>query len=436
MVAVVESNANSNIVGQLNSGFNESNILNGNGIISRTNSGCGYVSSTSTAMTNEPCVSCTTFNILAPIYKRLDQKNQSVRESNFRAVWLSRNQKILNWLLHERSSIICLQEFWVGNEELVRMYQQRLGDAGYVTFQLARTNNRGDGLLTAVRKDDFTVLNCRELLFNDCGDRVAQLLHVQSALPFSQNRKGSAQQEFLIVNTHLLFPHDSCLSVVRLDQVYKILQYVEQYQRENKLNLMPILLCGDWNGSKSGHVYKFLRSQGFVSSYDIAHQYTDSYADAHRCQLQKASLVENDAFAFLKADDRGNFITYSAFCEALRQVNLIGLPYGLSSQETEDLWMQVDINGNGVVGYEEFKRSIWNSECSEPREENCSERTGDSEQGLEEEAIGFNVKKAVLFPREAEKGRWPENYSLSDHAPLTVVFSPVRIQGSQRVTRL
>uniref|UniRef100_A0A3N7FYH4 Endonuclease/exonuclease/phosphatase domain-containing protein n=1 Tax=Populus trichocarpa TaxID=3694 RepID=A0A3N7FYH4_POPTR len=436
MVAVADSSADSDIGGQLNSGVNESNLLSGNGTIPRTNSGCGYLSSTTTAMTYEPCVSCTTFNILAPIYKRLDQKNQSLRESNFRAVWLSRNQKILNWLLLERSSIICLQEFWVGNEELVHMYQQRLGDAGYVTFQLARTNNRGDGLLTAVRKDYFTILNYRELLFNDCGDRVAQLLHVQLAFPFSQNRKGNAQQEFLIVNTHLLFPHDSCLSVVRLHQVYKILQFVEQYQRENKLNYTPILLCGDWNGSKRGHVYKFLRSQGFVSSYDIAHQYTDSDADAHRCQLQKASLVENNAFAFLKAGNHGNFITYSAFCEALRQVNLIGLPYGLTSQETEDLWMQADINGNGVVEYEEFKRRIWNSECAELREENCSERTGDSEHDIVEEAIGFNVKNAVLFPREAEKGMWPENYSLSDHARLTVVFSPVRMQCSQRVTRL
>ncbi|XP_061960921.1 uncharacterized calcium-binding protein At1g02270-like isoform X1 [Populus nigra] len=478
MVAVADSSANSNIGGQLNSGVNESNLLSGNGTISRTNSGCGYVSSTTTAMTYEPCVSCTTFNILAPIYKRLDQKNQSLRESNFRAVWLSRNQKILNWLLLERSSIICLQEFWVGNEELVHMYQQRLGDAGYVTFQLARTNNRGDGLLTAVRKDYFTILNYRELLFNDCGDRVAQLLHVRLAFPFSQNRKGNAQQEFLIVNTHLLFPHDSCLSVVRLHQVYKIIQFVEQYQRENKLNHTPILLCGDWNGSKRGHVYKFLRSQGFVSSYDTAHQYTDSDADAHRwvshrnhrgnicgvdfillcnpnksrkplkkswaeavfgiikCQLQKASLVENNAFSFLKAGDHGNFTTYSAFCEALRQVNLIGLPYGLTSQETEDLWMQADINRNGVVEYEEFKRRIWDSECAELREENCSERTGDSEHDIVEEAIGFNVKNAVLFPREAEKGMWPENYSLSDHARLTVVFSLVRMQCSQRVTRL
>ena len=92
-------------------------------------------------------------------------------------------------------------------------------------------------------------------------------------------------------------------------QVYKILEYLEAYQKENKLTHMPIILCGwasclkeylklfpstsiilmtlnywfyfsDWNGSKRGHVYKFLRSQGFISSYDVAHQYTDS--DAHR----------------------------------------------------------------------------------------------------------------------------------------------------------
>lgn len=43
--------------------------------------------------------------------------------------------------------------------------------------------------------------------------------------------------------------------------------------------------CSDWNGSKRGHVYKFLRSQGFVSSYDIANQYTDSYADAHKVNI-------------------------------------------------------------------------------------------------------------------------------------------------------
>lgn len=37
-------------------------------------------------------------------------------------------------------------------------------------------------------------------------------------------------------------------------------------------------------------------------------------------QLRKASLTEDDAFAFLKADSDGDYITYSGFCEALRQV--------------------------------------------------------------------------------------------------------------------
>jgi len=40
-----------------------------------------------------------------------------------------------------------LQEFWVGNEELVNLYEKRLGDAGYVSFKLGRTNNRGDGMI-------------------------------------------------------------------------------------------------------------------------------------------------------------------------------------------------------------------------------------------------------------------------------------------------
>ncbi|CAN1157002.1 Uncharacterized calcium-binding protein At1g02270 [Linum perenne] len=425
------------------------------------------------AMGEELChISCTTFNILAPIYKRLDNQNQGLRESDFKSFWLSRNQMILEWLLMERASIISLQEFWTGNEELVHMYEDKLCDAGYFTFQLARTNNRGDGLLMAVHKDYFRILNYRELLFNDFGDRVAQLLHVHVILPTSCHRKGDTRQELLIVNTHLLFPHNSSLSVARLHQiclvsscqrkVHIILQYVETYQRDNKLGSIPVILSGDWNGSKRGRVYKFLRSQGFVSSYDIAHKYTDSDDDAHRwvshrnhrgniCgvdfiwlrnpneprkplkigwaeaafgiikyQLQKASLKESDAFAFLKADNPGDFITYSSFCEGLRQVHLSGHPYGMSFLETKDLWNQADADGNGVLDYEEFKR-IWNASC-------CSLQPDESGRETGEEAMGFVVKDAVLFPREVEKGMWPENYSLSDHARLTVIFSPVRLR--------
>ncbi|KAL0913156.1 hypothetical protein M5K25_016594 [Dendrobium thyrsiflorum] len=438
------------------------------------NKGLGYGEA---MMSAERCFSCTTFNILAPIYKRLDKEDQSCRESQYRAYWLNRNQSIIDRLLEERSSIICLQEVWLGNDELVEMYEKRLGDAGYMSVKLARTNNRGDGLLTAIRRDCFRVLNYREMLFNDFGDRVAQLLHVESVVPLWQSRNFNIPQEIIIVNTHLLFPHDYTLCIVRLHQVCKILQFVESYQKENMLNPLPVILCGDWNGSKRGHVYKFLRSQGFVSSYDVAHQYTDSDADAHKwvshrnhrgnicgvdfiwllnptkhkkplktswneavfgimkfLLLRQASLTEDNAFAFLKADSPGDCITFAGFCQALCQLGLSGHPNGLSAAEVNDLWIQADIDGDGVVNYGEFVQRIWNLACSENSEQAGNEESDSTNgKGHDSQNFGFDVKNAALFPPEVEKGMWPENYSLSDHAPLTVVFSPVRMFCSQSV---
>ncbi|BAT81574.1 uncharacterized calcium-binding protein At1g02270-like isoform X2 [Vigna umbellata] len=431
------------------------------GRISRTRS-YAIASSMQDNQNQPPFVTCTTFNILAPIYKRLNHEDQNCRESDFKACWLARNQRILDWLLYERSSIICLQEFWIGNEELVDLYDKRLGDTGYINFKLARTNNRGDGLLIAVQKEYFTVVNYKELHFNDCSDRVAQLLHVELAFPFSQCQNSDVRHEILIVNTHLLFPHDPSLCLVRLHQVYKLLQYIESYQNEHQLKPLPIILCGDWNGSKRGHVYKFLRSQGFVSSYDIAHHYTD--ADAHKwvshhnhlgnvCAvdfiwllnpdkyqkllqtswsealfsmfkylLRRDSLTERDAFVFLKVD-KEDCITYSSFCAALRRLNLIGHCHGLSVEETKDLWVQAEINGNGVIDYKGYLQ-IWNPTGSDQRDDKNGQHDDEADGS---ETIGFNVKNAVLFPPEVEKGRWPEDYSLSDHATLTVVFSPIRM---------
>ena len=54
--------------------------------------------------------------------------------------------------------LVSFQEVWLGNDELVNMYEKRLGDANYTVFKLARTNNRGDGefsiLLIAWHYDD------------------------------------------------------------------------------------------------------------------------------------------------------------------------------------------------------------------------------------------------------------------------------------------
>lgn len=460
-------------------------------------------------------VSCTTFNILAPIYKRID--SESCRESEFRDCWRKRNQEILEMLLEKRSSIICLQELWVGNEELVEMYERNLGNHGYEMYKLGRTNNREDGLFTAVRKDHFSVVRSREWRFNDRGDRVAQLLHVQSVLPFPKSQTGIIRQETLVVNTHLMFPHNSNVCLVRLRQVYKILEYLDAYKEEYKLPSVPIILCGDWNGSKRGHVYKFLRSQGFVSSYDTAHHYTDSDADAHKwvshrnhrgnicgvdfiwllnpnnrrkplkdswteavfgiikSKLNEAGLKDRDAFRFFKSDKCcDNGITFPEFKGALQQERCFG---SLNTEEIQQLFAVADTDGNGIIHDEEFQRILFplpKQSAIHPFEgqaaatgkvfashspENSDEKVPSEKpnfipstiklndvfagelgaplvlfgldtklqnlENLQEATIGFHVKKAFLYPPEMERGMWPENYVLSDHAPLTVVFDPV-----------
>lgn len=75
-----------------------------------------------------------------------------------------------------------------------------------------------------------------------------------------------------------------------------------------------------------------------------------------------------------------------------------------------------------------YCQKTWNMRTVD-QSKKCKERVMESKK--EEEAVGLKVKKAVLFPQETEKGLWPEDYSLSDHACLTVQFSLVKIISSK-----
>lgn len=76
-----------------------------------------------------------------------------------------------------------------------------------------------------------------------------------------------------------------------------------------------------------------------------------------------------------------------------------------------------------------LQQRIWNA-CSD-QEHEVSGPVFDNVVNGTEQTIGFSVKNAVLFPTEVEKGKWPEDYSLSDHARLTVVFAPLRMPCSR-----
>ncbi|KAL0904326.1 hypothetical protein M5K25_026418 [Dendrobium thyrsiflorum] len=131
-------------------------------------------------------------------------------------------------------------------------------------------------------------------------------------------------------------------------------------------------------------------------------------------------------------DNPADYITFASFCQALRQLGLSGHPNGLSAENIEDLWIEADGDRNGLVDYREFQKRIWNPKYLEEPDQESKEMSKSSQcVCAKNQAFGFNVEDAALFPPEVEKGMWPENYTLSDHAPLTVVFSPVKVSCSQ-----
>lgn len=423
----------------------------------------------------ETSISCTTFNILAPIFKRVG--SEGCRESLFHEAWFNRNVNIIDLLLLKGSSIICLQEFWIGNDELVRLYEERLAYAGYLTFKLARTCDRGDGLLTAIRSDQIMVLNYRELRFNDHGDRVAQFFHLRIKVPFYR-RNQVAEQQLLLVNTHLLFPHNSSFCLVRLWQVYKIIECLEHFKVEHGLASVPVILCGDWNGSKRGHVYKFLCSQGFISSYDSAHstdeaghqwvshrnhrgnicgvdfiwlrnpsKHQQSLSSSWReavlgiimAKLCEAGISGKNLCDYIQPKDNGSKLSLHDFQKRLHQLRLTrNYSESLSGEELRDLMQTLYVDANNLIDLSAELEVVLPFTASETRllssltmpakrSANTSNvATALSNGGTSEKLAGLVVQDAFLFPPGVEQGSWPEDYVLSDHAPLTAVFKPMR----------
>lgn len=204
-----------------------------------------------------------TFNVHCPAYRKLPCGQL---ELNHPERFIERQSRILRLPFWKSSDIVALQEFWYESPEITDMWVSALAPSfhlhGLQRGHARRGRKRPDGLLTAVSRE-WTVLSEVEIDYADVGDRCAQLLHV---------RRLSDRRELLVLNTHLLFPHNTASHRIQLREVHKALAAVAEYKRslgERGLGRrpLPLIMCGDLNTPPRGEVAALLRSYGFVSSY-------------------------------------------------------------------------------------------------------------------------------------------------------------------------
>jgi len=228
---------------------------------------------------NENELRLISFNILAPCYNKitlttpittLDTSNNNDQmitnkrfESDSIEKYLKRNNRICDELILRNADLVCVQEYWTQCGALKELFETRLSNK-YQIKELQRTSHwrdRDDGLAVFVNKERLLLLDSKDILFHDCGDRVAQLLllGIKSRSIDSVNEIDHKYKYFICVNTHLLFPHNEYSTKIRVREMTKILDFVEAYRQTD--------LCQSVCGRSDVRVPVIIAGKFTVGSY-------------------------------------------------------------------------------------------------------------------------------------------------------------------------
>ena len=142
----------------------------------------------------------------------------------------------------------------------------------------------------------MTIQDYRNILFHDCGDRVAQML----LLSLDVEGKNIPSQQFILVNTHLLFPHNEQSTKIRLREITKLLGFVESYKQRELCDSLcgrtdvkiPVIVTGDLNGDQDDSVLQYVEDQNFVTAKMSCKDCTDSWI-SHKNHLDELVMYDH-----------------------------------------------------------------------------------------------------------------------------------------------
>ncbi|KAF0695425.1 Aste57867_13774 [Aphanomyces stellatus] len=204
------------------------------------------------------------FNLLAPCYFRHGGRLEATDARQY----MGRLGALVEPLKREHCSIMCLQELWF-EESYMRTFQSHFPD--FSCYASKRPGLKEDGLAIFIDHSQLTIHNFRQLDFDKAGERVAMLMHlsfVPSALP--SHTHSFMERSFLLVNTHLTFPHSDINRIMRMSQIETMIRAIHEYQEKERLEQCPVIMCGDFNDIYDP-VHNLVLGHGFQSVFSEVH---------------------------------------------------------------------------------------------------------------------------------------------------------------------
>ena len=173
-------------------------------------------------------------------------------EAKYPEFFLQRARALLHPIQTEECDIVCVQEYWF-ESSYQNLFKQTLGKSYHIhTLQSPGSNEDGLAIFT---KKHLQIESITDLSFDMAGERVAILMHLLID-----------QVPFILVNSHLTFPHSDLNRLVRLQQIQTTLDAISTKRIED----CPVLMCGDFNDQRDP-VHHCILDHGYASAFCTVH---------------------------------------------------------------------------------------------------------------------------------------------------------------------
>ena len=212
-------------------------------------------------------INVVSFNMLAPVYKRLSSLDLSTgyrkREASNTTLWKARGEQTLKFFdeeLFKTTDIIGLQEFWLTDRSYLQYFTKAFQEHNYGMYSLQRTGDKSDAVVLLVKNTIFEMIQSENVYLCSEGDRVALLLWLKHRI---------TGKEMLVANTHLSFPHTLADRMNQMQQMKKLTNAMDNFAQRHGIRHVTRLVMGDFNVESNSPVCDHLRNSGFYSCFEV-----------------------------------------------------------------------------------------------------------------------------------------------------------------------